>query len=89
MKIYNWNKEKNEIIKNIRWICFEDVLIAINSGKLLSVQANKNYPNQKNFTLNINNYIHICPFVENENEIFLKTVYPDRKFHKKYKHLIK
>ena len=30
------------------------------------------------------NYIYLCPFIENDNEIFLKTIYPSRKLTKIY-----
>lgn len=31
------------------------------------------------FIIKIDDYAYIIPFVENENEIFLKTIYPSRK----------
>ncbi|MBA1446697.1 MAG: hypothetical protein FE835_17700 [Gammaproteobacteria bacterium] len=42
------------------------------------------YPNQKMFIVNIENYAYLVPFVENETEIFLKTIIPSRKATRKY-----
>ena len=36
------------------------------------------------FIININNYAYLVPFVEDEKEIFLKTIIPSRKATKKY-----
>jgi len=42
------------------------------------------YPNQKMFVVNIDNYAYLVPFVEDDVEIFLKTIMPSRKATKKY-----
>jgi len=34
--------------------------------------------------MQINNYVYLVPYVENEEEIFLKTIIPSRKFTKIY-----
>ena len=34
--------------------------------------------------ININDYIFLVPFIEDENKIFLKTIIPSRKATKKY-----
>ncbi len=44
----------------------------------------KKYPEQNIFILNIQEYIHMVPYVENEEEIFLKTIIPSRKLTKAY-----
>lgn len=36
------------------------------------------------FVVEIENYIYLVPFIEKEDEIFLKTIYPSRKATKKY-----
>ena len=51
---------------------------------MLDILDSVNYPNQKIFVLEIDNYVYLAPFVENEDEIFLKTIIPSRKFTKKY-----
>lgn len=42
------------------------------------------YPGQRIFVLNIDEYIHLVPYVESEDEIFLKTIIPSRKATREY-----
>ncbi|MCK5416287.1 toxin [Candidatus Parcubacteria bacterium] len=87
MKYYDWSKEKNEKLKIERDICFEEILIAINTNKILDIIEHENikkYPNQKIFIIKINHYAYLVPFVEDKNKIFLKTIIPSRKATKKY-----
>jgi len=84
---FNWNNEKNEILKKERKISFEEVVWSIENGLLLDVIEQKNktkYKNQKIFILKMHNYAWPVPFVENEEEIFLKTIIPSRTATKKY-----
>lgn len=37
------------------------------------------YAHQRMFVLEINNYAYVVPYVESEEEIFLKTIFPSRK----------
>lgn len=87
MKYFDWDDEKNELIKKLRGVSFEEVVLAIESGDLLDRLQHPNsvkYPNQKVFYVNINGYVYAVPFVENDEKIFLKTIIPDRKATKKY-----
>lgn len=88
MKHYDWSAEKNEWLKEERDVSFEEVVEAINTGKLIDVKDNPNkekYQNQKIYIVEINNYIYLVPFLEEDTKIFLKTIYPSRKATKKYK----
>ena len=42
------------------------------------------YPGQKVSVVLIEGYAYLVPFVESENEIFLKTIIPSRKATKNY-----
>lgn len=84
MKYFNWNSEKNKKLIKERGISFEICLVKIENEDVLDILSNINYPNQKIFVLEIERYVYLVPFIENENEIFLKTVIPSRKFTKKY-----
>jgi hypothetical protein len=84
MKYLNWSLEKNALLKAERGISFEEIALLIESGNILGIEENLGYPNQKIYILEIENYAYIVPFVENENEIFLKTVFPSRKYTKRY-----
>ena len=86
---YNWNNEKNEILKKDRTISFEELVLSISEGNIIAVLDHPNkekYGNQKIYLIKYNNYIYVVPFVENkeENEIFLKTIYPSREYTRKY-----
>ncbi|MEW6526100.1 MAG: toxin [Spirochaetota bacterium] len=87
MKTFNWNEEKNKLLKNERGICFEDIIHCIQNGKLLSIVEHKNpdkYPDQKIYVIEFNSYVYLVPFIETEKEIFLKTIIPSRKATKLY-----
>ncbi|MBN1843917.1 MAG: DUF4258 domain-containing protein [Deltaproteobacteria bacterium] len=84
MKYLNWNIKKNEISKVERGISFEEIVYLIESGQILGIEENPARPNQKMYILEIENYAIVVPFVENDNEIFLKTAFPSRKYTKHY-----
>ena len=84
MKYFNWNSKKNEILKRERGISFEEMAYLIESDQVIGIEENPGYPNQKMYVLEIDNYAIIVPYVENDDEIFLKTAFPSRKYKKKY-----
>ena len=83
MRYFNWNYEKNKKLIKERGISFEICLIKIETGEILDILENKNYEKQKIFVLEIEDYVYIIPFVENGEEVFLKTIIPSRKLTKK------
>ena len=87
MKSYNWNRDKNEILKAQRGISFEEVVFHINVGDELDVYPHPNqqrYPNQMISVVAINDYAYLVPFVESQDGVFLKTIIPSRKATKQY-----
>ncbi len=87
MKIFNWNPDKNDQLISERNVNFEKIVMAINEGNIVDVYDHpkqQQYPNQKIYAVQIDNYIYLVPFVKNDNEIFLKTIIPSRKATKKY-----
>jgi hypothetical protein len=87
MKYFFWNEEKNELLKEERQISFEDVVFYISQGFLLDVLEHPNqekYQGQKIFVVEIDEYAYLVPFIEGEQEIFLKTIIPSRKATRKY-----
>ncbi len=87
MKYFVWNNEKNRLLKAERNISFEEVIFHIEKQDVLDIVEHPNqgrYKNQKIFIIRINNYAYLVPFVENEKEIFLKTIIPSRKATKQY-----
>ena len=88
-KTIRYSLEKNEILKEQRGIGFEDVILSIEEGNLLDDLEHPNkekYPNQNIFIIliKIKDYVHVVPYVEDDNSIFLKTIIPSRKMNKKY-----
>lgn len=86
MKYFDWNQEKNEKLSEERGVCFEDIVVAIEEGRLLDVvrHTNEKYPGQKIFIINLGGYAYLVPFVEDDEKIFLKTIIPSRKATKHY-----
>jgi len=87
MKIFSWNSEKNKMLIKERNISFEDIIININLGNELDIYDHPNqqkYPNQKISVVLVEDYVYLVPYVENDEEIFLKTIIPSRKATKQY-----
>ena len=84
MLYFNWNIDKNKILKRERGISFEEIAYLIESGQVIGIEENPGHPNQKMYVLEIDGYAIIVPYVEKNNEIFLKTAFPSRKYTKKY-----
>jgi uncharacterized DUF497 family protein len=88
MKIIKWNESKNQLLKMQRGICFEDILEKIEKKEILGRKKHPNsnkYPNQMIFIFEIDEYIYYVPYVEDDKEIFLKTIIPSRKLTKEYR----
>lgn len=84
---YNWNNEKNEILKDERGISFERIILHIKQGDLLDIVAHPNsekYSHQKILIVLVNDYVYAVPFVEDGDIRFLKTIFASRKLTKKY-----
>lgn len=87
MKYFDWDEEKNAQLKVERDVCFEDVVSAIDDGRVLDDFAHpqkKRYPHQRMMVIMIDDYAYLVPYVEDEEKFFLKTVIPSRKATKKY-----
>jgi uncharacterized DUF497 family protein len=87
MKHFNWNAEKSLLLKGTRGVSFEDAIFHVVKGDLL---ADYEHPNQRKYggqrimVIAIDNYAYLIPYVENEDEIFLKTIIPSRKATEEY-----
>jgi uncharacterized DUF497 family protein len=85
--VYRWDERKNEVLKGERGVSFEEVILAIESDRLLDVLAHPNrerYPNQRIFVVDLGGYVHLVPFVEEKDLYFLKTIIPSRKATRDY-----
>jgi uncharacterized DUF497 family protein len=82
MKLFNWDLEKNEWLKENRGICFEDVVFCIENEFVLDHAKHpdqKRYKGQKIITIEFKGYAYLVPYIESDDEIFLKTIIPSRK----------
>jgi uncharacterized DUF497 family protein len=87
MASFNWSADKNRELIASRGVSFEQVVFYIEHGALLDDICHPNtrdYAHQRMFVVNIDGYAYLVPYVESENEIFLKTVIPSRKFTQLY-----
>ncbi len=87
MKPFDWSEEKNKWLKKERDISFEQVVLSVENGKLLDVIRHPNpakHGNQCIYVIEIEGYAYMVPYVENDDVIFLKTIFPSRKYTKLY-----
>ena len=87
MKTYVWNEEKNQRLKSERGVSFEEIIVHIAIGDVLDIVEHSNpekYKGQRIFIVKMRDYAWLVPFVESEDEIFLKTIIPSRKATRKY-----
>ena len=87
MKVFRWDNRKNELLKNGRGVCFEQVVILMEREDVLETVEHPNqnkYPGQKIATVMIDDYAYLVPYIQKSDEIFLKTIIPSRKATNKY-----
>ncbi|MGA1876367.1 MAG: BrnT family toxin [bacterium] len=87
MKVFRWNNEKNEWLRENRGVCFEEVVIFMERENVLEIVEHPNqdkYAGQKIAIIRIDDYVYLVPYKQEGEEIFLKTIIPSRKTTKKY-----
>ena len=87
MPYFTWSAEKNERLRRERGISFEEVVFHIERGDVLDLLEHPNqkrYPGQRIFVVAVDQYVYLVPFVESEDEVFLKTIIPSRKATRQY-----
>ena len=88
MKLISWDPEKNALLKAQRGVSFEDVVFHIMAGDILDTidhPNQKRYPDQQIHMIAIEDYVYLVPFIESEEDVFLKTIIPSRKATKAYR----
>ena len=86
-KPIRWSLEKNAELKRTRDVSFEEILSAVEQGGLMLTLEHPNksqYPNQRIWVVSYRGYAHMVPFVETDDEVFLKTIMPSRKATRQY-----
>ena len=87
MKVFRWDNEKNEWLKKNRGVSFEQVVILMEREDVLETIEHPNqnkYSGQKIATVRIGDYAYLVPYVQESDEIFLKTIIPSRKATNKF-----
>ncbi len=82
--VYRWDTEKNEKLIGDRGLSFEMITMAIEDGKLLDIIDHPTRSNQQLYVVKIGDHAVVVPFIQTDDYVFLKTVYPSRKYTKKY-----
>ena len=88
MKPVRCNEERIQLLIIQRKLSFEMVVEKIENQDILSRCSHpdsKKFPKQFIFVLELGGYICYVPFVEDDEEIFLKTIIPSRKLNKEFK----
>lgn len=79
---YEWSPAKNEWLKKERKLSFEQVVFHLAEGDVWKVSDHPNqkqYPGQRIYFVNMDNYIYLVPHVVEGESISLKTIIPSRK----------
>lgn len=87
MNVFRWDNEKNELLKDSRGVCFEQVVVLMAREDILETIEHPNqdkYPGQKIAIVRIEDYVYLVPYVQKSDEIFLITIIPSRKATNKY-----
>jgi len=81
MKEFRWNEDKNKLLKEKRGVSFEEIL----GSKFIGAEKHPTRKNQMVPKFEYKEYIWIIPCVVEDEYIFLKTMFPSRKYTKKLK----
>jgi uncharacterized DUF497 family protein len=84
---FSWNDEKNRTLKAERGLAFEDIVAAIENGRVLADidhHQTGRKDHQRILVVEIDGYACVVPYVEQGLHMFLKTIYYSRAMQKKY-----
>jgi hypothetical protein len=79
---YAFDPQKNAWLVRERGISFEQIIVQIESSKLIQVLEHPNaerYPDQLLYEVDVDGYVHVVPVIRERCTLFLKTIYPSRK----------
>ena len=75
-----WNPEKNDQLKKLRKVTFEDLV----NSHFIGIEDHSKKPHQRLMLFEYKSYVWVVPYVEGKDYYFLKTAFPSRKHTKKY-----
>ncbi len=85
--VFDWDNDKDEQLKRERGISFEQIVFLILHDRILDILEPPNktkYRDQKLYVINVDNYAYIVPFEDRNDVRLLKTIFPSRKYTRKY-----
>lgn len=77
----SWNSDKSKKLKQERGVSFEEII----QGRLVATKEHPVKGHQKLMLFEHDSYIWVVPYVTKGEEIFLKTLFPSRKYTKEWK----
>ncbi|HEX4044505.1 MAG TPA: BrnT family toxin [Gammaproteobacteria bacterium] len=86
MKRIEWDEEKNQQLQAERNLSFEAIVVALEQGKLIDIVPNPSsqHTQQNVLVVEIDGYLVLVLFIEDEEKIFLKTAFKSRKVMRNY-----
>lgn len=81
VKDIKWNILKSERLKRTRGVSFDEIITA----KFIGAKKHPKKDKQNILLFKYKRYVWIVPYVEDKNSIFLKTLYPSRKYTRLYR----
>ena len=75
-----WDPGKSERLKRLRGVSFEELVLA----ELVCILAHASRDNQKLMLFRYQEYIWVAPCVVSGEDVFLKTLFPSRKYTKMF-----
>jgi len=81
MKEIRWSVLKTRRLKRVRGVSFEEIV----ASELITVRKHPAREKQYIMFFKYKGYIWMVPFVEDNDHIFLKTLYPSRKYTRMHK----
>jgi uncharacterized DUF497 family protein len=85
--VFDWDNDKNEQLKRERGISFEQIVFLILNDRILDILEHPNkmtYGDQKLYVIDVDDYAYVVPFEDRKGVRFLKTIFPSRKYTRKY-----
>lgn len=87
VKYFSWSTEKNLALQRLRGISFEEIVFHLERGDILDILEHPNqakYAGQRILVVDVEGYAYLVPFVEDDRQVFLKTIIPSRKATRDY-----
>ena len=87
MSEFDWDDEKNTLLRRTRGVGFEEVVFHIENGDALDVIGHPNaerYHGQRILVLEIDGSAYLVPYLKERGTRFLKTIIPSHTATKEY-----